>query len=603
MRVAKTAKEKRAAAQIKAAKAKIVEYIKGNDGRPLFVSVDGQNYLHLKEYLQKEMLILRVSDFCVEDSTPNWDDFINTLRFSLEFHTLCLGLGDAVSLTGKEEDVVYRLMSHRFPKKLVVLCRNCEYFFGQLANENPRYRRNIIVIDSERSYSVIQYSPNLQVKGEPKNFKNLLDKLESGFMGTLGVNSKLCLKNVFRVSSAYEAIRWHDRNFCAPETALTDEQWQRVLNGDTTWSRYLNGFNERFANAYEQLAFEQSSNFEEFERNIFHTIFKVKPTSLAFDAYYQLRKELVATRDEKYLAGYVKAANALGADGIYYLTDNTRLEFQAATELVLLNPDKRDVYAKNFPAARRYLKDYNFTDERLTDYFREYKEGKISNVFSKSFLLKIALHAEWRIYNELETRAALLERIGDGALYWMDGLSLDLLGYFRQRMTELGLQATIQIARAELPTLTSVNKTFYEEWPFRKFPKNERLDKLHHEARKDSVYFCDEIFIIEDALNEIATSLRSGDTAKVILTSDHGSSRGAVRCRGHPIKMHVSGEHGGRCCKIDERDVKPEFAVEANGYYVLTNYDRIQGGRMDGVELHGGATLEEVLVPVIEIFI
>ena len=165
----------------------------------------------------------------------------------------------------------------------------------------------------------------------------------------------------------------------------------------------------------------------------------------------------------------------------------------------------------------------------------------------------------------------------------MDGLSVDLLGYLRQRMAELGVRSVIQTARAELPTLTSVNKTFYEEWPFQKFPKNERLDKLRHEARKDAIYFCDEIFIIEDALKEI--------------------SRGAVRCRGHPLKMHVSGEHGGRCCKVDERDVKPQFAVEANGYYVLTNYDRIQGGRLDGAELHGGATLEEVLVPVIEIFI
>ena len=117
-----------------------------------------------------------------------------------------------------------------------------------------------------------------------------------------------------------------------------------------------------------------------------------------------------------------------------------------------------------------------------------------------------------------------------------------------------------------------------------------------------SIYFCDEIFIIEDVLNELSTLLKCGEADKIILTSDHGSSCGAVKYRGQTLKLNATGEHGGRCCKIDGRDAKPKDAVESNGYYSLTNYDRIQGGRLEGVEVHGGATLEEVLVPVIEIF-
>ena len=40
---------------------------------------------------------------------------------------------------------------------------------------------------------------------------------------------------------------------------------------------------------------------------------------------------------------------------------------------------------------------------------------------------------------------------------------------------------------------------------------------------------------------------------------------------------------------------------EDNGYWVLANYDRFKGGRQASVEVHGGASIEEVTVPIIEI--
>ena len=64
--------------------------------------------------------------------------------------------------------------------------------------------------------------------------------------------------------------------------------------------------------------------------------------------------------------------------------------------------------------------------------------------------------------------------------------------------------------------------------------------------------------------------------------------------------MKSAGEHSGRCCLINEMDEKPNCAAEENGYWVLANYDRFVGGRLASVEVHGGATLEEILVPVIE---
>lgn len=576
------------------AKLNISRYLSDADKRAYFVSADGSEYLELKNYL-RGLSTLRVGSFCYGDGLPDWDSFFDAAK-SLPRDAVILGVGEAASLSGNYR-VLNRLRSQTFSKKLVVLCRGVKNYLLRQAAENPKFRKNLSVVESEKSFSVIQYEPSLQVKAL-KNFRELLQKLEDGATGTIEVNSELPLEKVFRISTAYEAIKLREAEMSAPSTALTESQWRQVLRGDETWSRYLRGFSERFANAYEQFAFEQSGNFDEFERNIFHALLKLNPTSRNFDEMYRLRKSLVATRDGKYLSSYVEAVKLLGSDGVNYLTDNTRIEFRAAMEM----STNRAVLEKKFPAVRRYMTDYDFGDERLTEYFRRYKELKLFNVGADEFLLQVARQSELRLYNEQETRQAVLERLGGGVLYWLDGLGVDFLGYLKSRLSEMGLRSKIRTARAELPTLTAINKAFYEEWPFRKFPKNERLDKLHHDSRKVSIYFCDEVFIIEDVLNELSASLKSGEVDKVVLTSDHGSSRGAVICRGRTLQMNATGEHGGRCCKVDERDAKPKCAVEANGYYALTNYDRIRGGRLEGSEVHGGATLEEVLVPVIEIF-
>ena len=54
------------------------------------------------------------------------------------------------------------------------------------------------------------------------------------------------------------------------------------------------------------------------------------------------------------------------------------------------------------------------------------------------------------------------------------------------------------------------------------------------------------------------------------------------------LKKELIGEYG-------------EEKTKENGYWVLANYDRFKGGRPANIEVHGGATLEEVTVPVIEI--
>ena len=584
---------------------KLKIYLQDADKRPFFVSAEGDEYLTLKTFLSG-MSIIRVSDFCYYDSFPDLDELIYTLQCSTN-DTLLLGVGEFASLSGRTQ-IVNQLRCKCFPKKVVVLCRNLRSFLEREASIVPKLKKNFLAIDSSGMFSVVQYLPSLPVEVETKNFRELLRLLEDGAMGTVEVKSEMPLQEGLLLSTPYEVLKYKNPRFFAfaSEEVLSNEQWERVLTGKSNESerKYLQCIDGIFANKYERFAFEQSSNYAEFTKNLFFALLKLKPTDEKFDDFYQQRKELVKNCDETFLSEYVAAVKAQGASGIFYLTDNTAEEFQTAMELVQLSDVNRDVLKKNFPDLKKYMTTFEFDDERLTEYFQLYKELKLFDS-SEEFLPLVEQYSEQRIFNVLETRQAILDRISDAKLYWLDGLGVEFLSFIKQTSKELDLSTKIHVARAELPTLTSTNKNFFDDWIGEKFRKNERLDELRHGKRNlpRPSYVYDELCIVKEALEEIEQVLKRGKSSKVILTSDHGSSRGAVKCRGKTWRMNSVGEHGGRCCLIDVRDEKPNCAAESNGYYSLSNYDRFQGGRLEGVELHGGATLEEVVVPVIEIFL
>jgi hypothetical protein len=51
----------------------------------------------------------------------------------------------------------------------------------------------------------------------------------------------------------------------------------------------------------------------------------------------------------------------------------------------------------------------------------------------------------------------------------------------------------------------------------------------------------------------------------------------------------------------EQYDQSLPFAAIEDGYLVLADYGRFKGSRRANVEVHGGASLEEVVVPIIEL--
>jgi hypothetical protein len=115
------------------------------------------------------------------------------------------------------------------------------------------------------------------------------------------------------------------------------------------------------------------------------------------------------------------------------------------------------------------------------------------------------------------------------------------------------------------------------------------------------IHLAKELDIITAMIDKAATELALRKCKRFLIVSDHGASRLAVlRRKEEKYDTDTTGEHSGRCCKLFQPYDLP-FAAEENGYLVLADYGRFKGSRAANVEVHGGASLEEVVVPVIEL--
>ena len=602
---------------VEAAVKKIKIYLRQDNFRPYFVSVDDAAACEKLKKNFKDFGRIYVSDFCRGDTFPDTDELIDALK-AVEKNSLCFGLGEYVCFSA-HENILRTLQDRNFNRKIIFICRGIANLLESIAEADFKFRtNNICKIGGGKHFSVVKFVPNIDVPTDAKNFAELLKLLESGNCDSVSVKTNLPLAKVNEIQTFYEAIKNRDPRFTALPDALDEEHWREYFFDDKCdgfppehWRTFAAGFKNKFANSYLQHVFNISTNYEEYQKNLFFALLEAKDEKL-FAEFYPLRKAAVKNFVAQYVAEYLEQLRnlAAGANFIKYLTDNTAEERRAMIQAVQGKEKIPTIFRKNYSAMDKYLADYDFGCEEITRYFRRYKKIKVCNVDDADFKNLVQDFALERPANKFETRRAILDRAdGKAKLYWLDALGVEFLSYIKAQAINLGLTATIEIARAELPTLTSQNKNFYDDWRGDKFDKNSKLDELKHSPEKFDAdgkcsaptYIDDEFQIIDNVIAEIKMVLVQQTSSKIILTSDHGASRLAVMYgRENKYKMNSAGEHAGRCCPINELDKKPTCATEENGRWVLANYDRFSGGRLSTVEVHGGATLEEILVPVIE---
>ena len=603
--------------------AKINKYLMSDSATPFIVVVDDcADYLDLVNGLAI-LEQMSVSSFCAkEDVFPDNDALCNSLS-SVKNKTLLLGLGESVSLSGNGS-ILGRVKDLTVSSKVVVLCRRVRGEAKTLCSDDNKFStaRRMCSLRAGASYDVIKFPSSLNVPAEV-GLKALLKRLESGVSNVVFVKTTLPLKNVREVHSAHHAIQQIDPTFTVRSDCLPEDMWAEYLAdgnlegyGLFHWRSFLKFKIEQPKDIYLKYAIETSTNFNNYIKLIFYALLDFSPHDKLFVSMYESRKKILKDVQDNEIAEYVVSTKVKELDRIYYLTDSTTVERQAIIESLDGVIDIPIFLETIYPDLAWYLSSYQFSGELgelLTEYFKEYKLLKLTNRISSEFYSKvIALAADGvRPYNRLKTRGEVLDSLSKNrtALYWIDALGVEYIGYIQNLVKSLGLRINIHTVRANLPTITSLNKDFYNSWNGEKV-QTKALDEIKHNGEQDysyettkfPIHLAKELQIIDQFLRWAATKLVGKNFDKVILISDHGASRLAVinekECK---WEMSSRGLHSGRCCPCSEADVKSEYATKENGFWVLANYDRFKGGRKASVEVHGGATLEEVVVPLIEL--
>lgn len=362
-------------------------------------------------------------------------------------------------------------------------------------------------------------------------------------------------------------------------------------------------------------------------RGVFRSLLHLSQDDKDFWKHYDERKNIIRSlgNPDSEVADYCAMVKSKGENALYYLTDASKSEQDLIFENLATYSEKIGrskvikILEHVYPALYAYLQPYRFKISLLDSYFQEYKYQKVVNKVFPDFLQIVDEQAEKREFNLLlPARSAKLDAIEKNGtvVYFMDAMGVEYLSYIMDQCRLRRLMAYATLCHCELPSITSFNKEFVDAFieggaafvPDKNGIKS--LDDLKHHGEEEfdftnnelPTYISSELDIISKTIEKIATKLMNGTYKRAVMISDHGASRLSVLSKKeNKWGSESNAEHSGRCCPVSEIDEKPSCAIEENGYWVLANYDRFKGGRKANVEVHGGATLEEVVVPIIEI--
>lgn len=641
----------------------VQNYISTIKGLPFFYVVGDEDYSFvLEELKQMDISIVRMSDFCFKDDKfPSIDDLVDYFRTSdVDYRDnkyVVVGLGEYLALRGPAiaDKELHRLKNTTLGNaRAILLLRGVPIQVTRIIQDDNK------IVEQQRAYISVNSLTSISITNIPEDVelvakdgvKYLLRKLEDGACGNVYTSTSLLLDNtlfpISNLSGAYDVVKLLIDGFTLDSGLGTKEQWQRLLKDLNKYDKDINtvfnknGIDERIIddlclavsgfeyrnwlvflyfklyvdhiqNTYLKLVIDETLSFEDFKSNLMVKITMFSHKDRNFRKLYDERKKLLKGFPEEDVAIFVKANEIDTAESIYRLTDNTLLEKKIVLKWIARHGFSEAI-SYVYPALDSYLKKYIFDcsvhASELTEYFDYYKQQKVLNRISDDFVKLVEKYASGILYAQLPTRDNAIKAISDknsAYLYWIDALGVEYLSYITALAKKKGLSIHIDIVRSDLPTITSMNKQFYAQWVGGKKYKEEQLDNIKHKDKggyfftddEDPIHIPAELEVIEKAVNTAALELSMNNCKSFVIASDHGASRLAViKKQEVPYETDTKGEHSGRCCKaFDKCDVP--YKIEDNGFIILSDYGRFRGSRPANVEVHGGASLEEIVVPVI----
>ena len=177
--------------------------------------------------------------------------------------------------------------------------------------------------------------------------------------------------------------------------------------------------------------------------------------------------------------------------------------------------------------------------------------------------------------------------------------------YLFSDLDEQHYSVTFEAGFCTLPSITEINKDFMDGRNTIEPPVRE-LDELKHASNVHPESLIKQLHIL-DGLKDRVLGLLVGSVHRIIIAADHGTSRMAVKIRNteydnvYPKPENINIYKYGRFCEGTEDEPKYPSAINFNERLIFADYSRFvqTGAPMD--EIHGGASLEEWIVPVITV--
>lgn len=420
-----------------------------------------------------------------------------------------------------------------------------------------------------------------------------------------------------------------DKVLCPNQRLANDFGDYLSANGDVRFLCFisLKVFYGR-GNDYLAYCLKKAGTADEFEAGIYTAILDIDHEDVRFLPWIHQRRRMLASLDENsvLMKDFCESATIKGKDILWYISDSTEQERAALIHALCCysyTSDELDrILSIVSPQLSAYIQQFTFDEYNtkvmetdayvrvlLTDYFQLYKLQKLMNRQDAEFIERVEEEAKARSFTKLQARSAIVKKLDkNGAQpYFFDALGVEFLSFIQAKAEEYSMQFECFIGHCNLPSITSKNKEFYGAFPEGSILKEERLDELKHRGAKydfqfttEPLHIFDELTILDRDLKKMGSALSMGKCQRIIILSDHGASRLAVTYQSENDKLELTepGQHSGRCCPADEDPGIP-FVTYEDGFAVLANYERFKGSRKADVETHGGATLEETVVPVI----
>ena len=606
-----------------------------------------------------------LSDYCAGDDTfPN----LRKLRTDLQRatrNTCVLPLSEFLRVNPDRAAQTVNLFLNLFPNdkysfRVYLLMYRLKDFFMSLKSVDLRKKNCALLLSAaaadEYSLTIIQQSMRFEAAGEHVDgFKQYLQRWEKSPAASLNLytenavylQDKKFFDNVKVIANAFDLLR---HRYALPaefqKNFGDEERWQRLIELVASTENFERAFCKEFkvdgfrmtvlknfgalgkfrqwllwlrcklqGSAYVARCANASASAEDFAARVYDLIFACADEK-SFDELCDERRELLSLMKVLPPENFVeRVKQADKRFALKILTDSSHVERLAIFETLQRfrfgeSAAALKILQRTFPALAEYLADGadGFTEEQA-EYFRHYRWLKATNRLTENFNRRVdalARNAGENIF-ALPSRNEIVgaEYSDNAAVFFVDGLGAEYINFLAIEFASFGENFSIRyrVGRCNLPSVTELNKDFLQGRNVAGEVLD--LDTLKHESRAYPENILGELEFLSALREKILRVLDVHE--KIILCSDHGTSRLAVLARQSKFDTVLPADNrkvckSGRFAEALPHDAENfPTALEYDGKIIFADYSRFAQKGAPGSELHGGASLEEILVPVITI--